>query len=93
MARGIGEVVVSSVRASGTRRPVVRLAPVVLPASAQVRLRRVAPGATYREELGQLLVPVPEGQSAATAVLGILEELIPLPDSGATPPPGKVPGA
>ncbi len=93
MARGIGEVVVSSVRAGGSRHPVVRLAPVALPASAQVRLRRVAPGATYREELGQLLVPVPEGQSAATAVLGILEELVPLPDSGATPPPGKVRGA
>jgi hypothetical protein len=69
----------------------VRLSPVALPASAQIRLRRVAPGATYREDLGQLLVPVPEGQPAATAVLGILEELVPLPDSGATPPPVKVP--
>jgi transcription-repair coupling factor (superfamily II helicase) len=83
MARGVGEVVVSSVRPGGTRRPVVRLSPVVLPASAQVRLRRVAPDATYREDLGQLLVPVPEGQPAAVAVLGILEDMIPLPDSGA----------
>jgi transcription-repair coupling factor (superfamily II helicase) len=81
MARGIGEVVVSSVRPGGTRRPVVRLSPVVLPASAQVRLRRVAPGATYREDLGQLLVPVPEGRPAAVAVLGILDDMIPLPDS------------
>ena len=36
--------------------------PVALPASAQVRLRRLAPGATYREDLGQLLVPVPAGE-------------------------------
>ena len=39
--------------------------------------------ATYREDLGQLLVPVPEGQPAAAAVLGILDDLVPLPDSGA----------
>ncbi len=83
MARGIGEVVVSSVRPGGTRRPVVRLAPVHLAASAQVRLRRIAGDATYREDLGQLLVPVPEGRPAAAAVLAILEDLVPLPDSGA----------
>ena len=41
--------------------PVVRLSPVALPASAQVRLRRLAPGATYREDLAQLLVPMTTG--------------------------------
>ena len=40
LARGIGEVAMSSVRPGGTRRPMVRLSPVALPASAQVRLRR-----------------------------------------------------
>ena len=81
MARGIGEIVVSPVRPGGTRRPTVRLSPVTLPASAQVRLRRVAPDATYREDLGQLLVPVAEGVHAAEAVRRILDELIPLADS------------
>ena len=63
LARGIGEIAMSSVRPGGTRRPMVRLSPITLPASAQVRLRRLAPGATYREELAQLLVPDPGGRA------------------------------
>ena len=78
LARGIGEVAMSSVRPGGTRRPVVRLSPVMLPASAQVRLRRLAPGATYRDELSQLLVPIPEGASAADGVRRVIEELLPI---------------
>jgi transcription-repair coupling factor (superfamily II helicase) len=78
LARGIGEIGMSSVRPGGTRRPTVRLSPVTLPASAQVRLRRLAPGATYREELSQLLVPVPEDEPAAEGVRRILEELLPV---------------
>ncbi len=83
MARRIGEIVMSSVRPGGTRQPVVRLSPVTLPASAQVRLKRLAPGATYREDLAQLLVPVPAGGPAADTVRGVMEELIPLGDAGA----------
>jgi transcription-repair coupling factor (superfamily II helicase) len=78
LARGIGEVAMSSVRPGGTQRPVVRLSPVTLPASAQVRLRRVAPGATYREDLAQLLLPVPVGVPAAEGVRGVIEELLPV---------------
>ncbi|HEY6474641.1 MAG TPA: transcription-repair coupling factor [Acidimicrobiales bacterium] len=78
LARGIGEVAMSSVRPGGTQRPVVRLSPVTLPASAQVRLRRVAPGATYREDLAQLLLPVPAGAAAAEGVRGVIEELLPV---------------
>ena len=51
-----------------------------LQASAQVRLRRVAPGATYREDLAQLLLPLTNGDSAPDAVSGVIEELIPLAD-------------
>ena len=78
LARGISEVAMSSVRPGGTQRPVVRLSPVTLPASAQVRLRRVAPGATYRDDLAQLLLPVPEGGPAAEGVRGVIEELLPV---------------
>jgi transcription-repair coupling factor (superfamily II helicase) len=78
LARGVGEIGMSSVRPGGTRRPTVRLSPVALPASAQVRLSRLAPGATYREELSQLLVPVPEDEPAAEGVRRILEELLPV---------------
>ena len=70
----------SSVRAAGGRPPTVRVSPVALPASAQVRLRRVAPGATYREDLAQLLLPLTNGDSAPDAVRGVIEELIPLAD-------------
>jgi hypothetical protein len=72
----------SSVRPGGTRQPVVRVAPVTLPASAQVRLRRVAPGAAYREEMSQLLLPITDGEPAAEVVRRVIEELLPEADSG-----------
>jgi hypothetical protein len=58
----------------------VRISPVSIPASAQVRLRRLAPGATYREDLAQLLVPIANGDSAPDTVRGLLEDLLPLAD-------------
>ena len=58
----------------------MRVSPVALPASAQVRLRRLVPGATYREDLAQLLVPITNGDSAPDTVRGLLEELLPLAD-------------
>ena len=53
-------------RPGGARRPGRPGSPrSALPASAQVRLRRLAPGATYREDLAQLLVPArPTGDAA-----------------------------
>ena len=39
-------------------RAVARLTPVTLPASAEVRLRRLAPGATYQPEVHRLTVPL-----------------------------------
>ena len=80
LERGISEIVMSSVRPGGTRQPVVRVAPVALPASAQVRLRRLAPGATYREDVAQLLVPLANGDSPADTVRGVIEELLPAAD-------------
>ena len=74
----------SSVRPGGTRQPVVRVAPVTLPASAQVRLRRVAPGASYREEMSQLLLPITDGAPAAEMVRRVIEELLPVGDSDPT---------
>jgi transcription-repair coupling factor (superfamily II helicase) len=82
MARGIREITTSSVRPGGSPQPVVRITPAKLAASAQVRLRRLVPGATYKEDLGLLLVPIKSGTLAADAVRQLLEELIPAPDSG-----------
>jgi transcription-repair coupling factor (superfamily II helicase) len=81
MARGITEITMSTVRPGGSRQPVARIIPVRLAASAQVRLRRMAPGANYKEDLSQLLLPIPAGELAADALRRLLEDLIPAPDS------------
>jgi hypothetical protein len=38
------------------------------------------PGATYREDLAQLLVPIANGDSAPDTMRGLIEELLPLAD-------------
>jgi transcription-repair coupling factor (superfamily II helicase) len=81
MARGIREVAMSPVRPHGARQAVVRVVPAVLTASAQVRLRRLQPGAAYNEDLAHLSVPIPGDQLAADVVRHLLEDLIALPDS------------
>ena len=69
---GVTDVAVAPARVGGARHPTARLSPLGLAASAQVRLRRLAPGATYREGLGQLVVPVdrdgPAGRGALRPV-------------------------
>jgi hypothetical protein len=57
-----------------------RITPVHLPASAQVRLRRLAPGAAYKEELAQLLVPLGTAELAADRLRQLLEDLVPPAD-------------
>jgi hypothetical protein len=81
LARGIEEIAMSSVRPGGTRLPVVRVSPLTLPASAQVRLRRVAPDATYREDMAQLLLPISSEEPVPDAVRRVMEELIPADSS------------
>jgi hypothetical protein len=56
-----------------------------LPASAQVRLRRLVPGATYREDPSQLLIPIRPGELPADVVRQLLEDLIPLADTETHP--------
>jgi transcription-repair coupling factor (superfamily II helicase) len=89
LARGIGEIAMSSVRPAGARRPVVRLSPVTLAASAAVRLRRLAPDASYRDEAGQLLVPLDGDDHAADTVRTLIEELIPAAEPVADGGPGE----
>ena len=56
-----------------------RLAPIELPLSAATRLRRLAKGAIHKEDLRQLVVPIPRGQDPATHLVGFLQELVPAP--------------
>jgi transcription-repair coupling factor (superfamily II helicase) len=62
----------SSVRGSGV---LARLAPLTLRASAEVRLRRLHPGATYTD--GKVVVPLKGGSSAAAVLVDLLGELLP----------------
>jgi transcription-repair coupling factor (superfamily II helicase) len=54
-----------------------RLSPVYLRASATIRLRRRHRDASYREEAGQLVVPLPAAADPATALTVLLAELLP----------------
>ena len=74
---GVRDVSVAPVRVGGARQPVARLAPVTLPASAQVRLRRLVPGAAFREQVHQLVVPLDPGEPAAEALRALLVALLP----------------
>jgi transcription-repair coupling factor (superfamily II helicase) len=56
---------------------VARIAPLSLRTSATIRLRRVARDAVYKEELRQLVVPLPRGSDVATVLRELLTELVP----------------
>jgi hypothetical protein len=59
---------------------VAKLTPVTLLASAEVRLRRLAPGGTYQPEAARLTVPIapdPDSGGYAPALVRLLRELVP----------------
>jgi transcription-repair coupling factor (superfamily II helicase) len=84
---GITELTVTVPRSlggmGGSGRASIKLSPVTLPASAEVRLRRLAPGATYQPDFHRLLAPLPApatGNDYAPVVVNLLRELVPPPD-------------
>ncbi len=60
-------------------RASVKLSPITLPASAEVRLRRLAPGATYQPDVHRLLLPLaaPTDGAYAPALVDLLGALVP----------------
>jgi len=62
-----------------------RLLPLSLRASERVRLGRLAPKAVYKEDTGQLVVPLPAGADPAPALVDLLAAV-------ATTPPGGLAG-
>jgi transcription-repair coupling factor (superfamily II helicase) len=61
-------------------RAQVKLSPITLAASAEVRLRRLAPGATYQADQERLLLPVavpPPPTGYAPGLVELLRELVP----------------
>ena len=54
-----------------------RLAPLELKASQKVRLNRIAPKAVYKEDSGQLVIPLPKGADPASDLAALLGQLAP----------------
>jgi len=99
---GVREVSVTGARPGqgtalpGRRTMVARLSPLVLPASARVRLRRLRPEAVLKEDSGQLAVTLAPGEAPVEALTTLLGELVPRPagdDQEAEEPGGGGDGA
>ncbi|MGO9581332.1 MAG: transcription-repair coupling factor [Acidimicrobiales bacterium] len=71
-----------------TGEAVARISPLRLRASARVRLGRLCPRAIVKEEVDQIIVPLPAGPDLADRLAVLLRELVPPePASGAAPDP------
>ncbi|HLI24255.1 MAG TPA: TRCF domain-containing protein, partial [Acidimicrobiales bacterium] len=62
---------------AGAGAATARLSPVTLKASERVRLNRLWPGAVYKEDASQLVLPVPAGADPASALADGLAALVP----------------
>jgi transcription-repair coupling factor (superfamily II helicase) len=75
---GIREVaVVSSPSGLSGAGFTARLAPLELKASQRVRLSRLVPKAVFKEEIGQLVLPLPRGSDPAEDLAALLTQLAP----------------
>jgi len=88
VARLRAECVRTGIREVTVARNVIRLSPVVLKLSAQIRLQRLSRDAVFKEDLGQLVVPVMRGADPVTAVLTLIGQLLPAETAGGSPPTG-----
>ncbi len=82
--------------AGGIVGPTVRISPIELRTSQQLRLRRLHPRSVWKEDSGQLVVPVPtkglgpsgpagaQGLELVTWVIDLLRNLVPV--EAAAPP-------
>ncbi|TMK89435.1 MAG: transcription-repair coupling factor [Actinobacteria bacterium] len=77
VARLRAECVRAGVREVTVARNTARLAPLVLPASRRIRLQRLYKDAVYKEDLGQLVLPLPRGTDPPAYLVEVLRELVP----------------
>src|SRR5438105_4608333 len=77
VARLRAECVRTGVREVAVARGTARLAPLVLPTSMRIRLQRLYKEAVYKEELSQLVLPLPRGTDPAPFLVEALHELVP----------------
>jgi len=71
------ECVRTGVREVAVARGTARLQPLVLPTSRRIRLQRLYKEAVYKEDLEQLVLPLPRGTDPAPYLVGLLRELVP----------------
>ena len=74
---GVTDVVVTRNQAFSGPSHVAKLGPVELAESKQVRLQRLLPKAVYKEDTGELQVPVSKPEDVAPALIALLDELVP----------------
>jgi transcription-repair coupling factor (superfamily II helicase) len=67
----------TGIREVAVARDVARMSPLVLRTAARIRLQRRAPKAVYKEDLQQLVLPIPRGANSAEYVATLLAELVP----------------
>ena len=72
----------NAVPGTARRGFVARLSPLELPASAQVRLRRLRPEAVVKTQARQLVVPLGRGEEPVEAVTELLRQLVPASGPG-----------
>ena len=72
----------------GSSGGTARVSPLALKTSAGIRLRRRWPRAVYKEDIGQIVVPVPRGADPAEFVTELLAALVPADVAGADVPTG-----
>ena len=56
---------------------VAKLGPLDLTESKQIRLQRLLPKAVYKEDTGELQVPVSKPEDVGPALIALLDELVP----------------
>ncbi|HEX9969427.1 MAG TPA: hypothetical protein VGB03_04750, partial [Acidimicrobiales bacterium] len=65
------------VREVAVARDVARISPLSLRTSQAMRLQRRYPKAVYKEDIGQVVLPLPRGADAAGFLLAFLGEIVP----------------
>jgi transcription-repair coupling factor (superfamily II helicase) len=76
---GIRDVLVTSTQA--------RLGPLHLKVSESMRLKRLVRDSIYKEDLGQVVLPLRKGQDAAVGLIALLRQLIPIEGAAAADGP------
>jgi transcription-repair coupling factor (superfamily II helicase) len=77
VARLRAECVRTGVREVAVARGTARLAPLVLVTSKRIRLQRLYKEAVYKEDIEQLVLPLPRGTEPASYLVEVLRELVP----------------